>query len=419
VRDKPHINIGTIGHVDHGKTTLTAAITKILSEDADGDAKFKSYDQIDNAPEEKKRGITINAAVIEYSTKNRHYGHVDCPGHADYIKNMITGAAAMDGAILVVAGTDGTMPQTREHLLLAQQIGIKNIVVFINKADAADDEVLELVEMEVRELIGEFGFSSDDTPVIIGSALNAIDGTNPALGADKIRELLEAVDSYLPLPVRDLDKPFYLPIEGIYSIPGRGTVVTGRLERGTIKKGDQGVVMGHGEEFKTSITGIEMFHQLLDKAEAGDQLGALVKGVKRDQLRRGMIITKPGSLKMHNHFTAQTYFLTKEEGGRDKPFTKYFQANLFCKTWNAPSMMEIPGKDMIMPGEDALVEFKLHKMMVVEKGMRFTMRDGKCTLGFGVVTDTMEKLNIEKILEERKAERKEEEKAKALEEATE
>jgi len=418
VRDKPHINIGTIGHVDHGKTTLTAAITKVLADDAEGTANFRSYEQIDNAPEEKKRGITINAAVVEYSTPNRHYGHVDCPGHADYIKNMITGTACMDGAILVVAGTDGTMPQTREHLLLAQQIGIKNICVFINKADAADEEILELVEMEVRELIGEFGFDSENTPVIIGSALQAMEGKNPDLGANKVRELLAAVDEHIPQPERDLDKPFYMPVEGIYSIPGRGTVVTGRLERGVIKKGDQAILIGHGEEMKTAVTGIEMFHQLLDRAEAGDQLGALIRGVKREQVKRGMVITKPGTMKMFNHFTAQVYFLTKEEGGRAKPFTKFFEANMFCKTWSAPTMIEVPGdRDMIMPGEDAKIEFKLKKMMVIEKGMRFTMRDGNCTLGFGVVTDTLDAVNIEKIEEERKKERKAIEKAKAAAEA--
>jgi len=322
VRDKPHLNVGTIGHVDHGKTTLTAAITKVLSEEKR--ANFKAYEDIDKAPEERSRGITINATTVEYSTENRHYGHVDCPGHADYIKNMITGTAQMDGAILVVAATDGTMPQTREHILLAKQIGITHLVVFINKADAADKEMLELVEMEVRELLTEFGYNADETPVIIGSALCALEGKEPQIGKDSIKKLLAAIDSYIPQPVRDLDKPFYLPIEQVFSISGRGTVVTGKLERGVIKKGDEAVIMGHGKSLKTTITGIEMFHQMLDRAEAGDQLGALVRSLKRDELRRGQILAKPGTISMHNQFAAQVYLLTKEEGGRQKPYTTTF-----------------------------------------------------------------------------------------------
>jgi len=401
--------VGTIGHVDHGKTTLTAAITKVLSEEKR--ANFKAYEDIDKAPEERTRGITINATTVEYSTEKRHYGHVDCPGHADYIKNMITGTAQMDGAILVVAATDGTMPQTREHILLAKQIGITHLVVFINKADAADKEMLELVEIEVRELLNEFGYSSDETPVIVGSALCALEGKEPQIGKDAIKKLLAAIDSYIPQPVRDLDKPFYLPIEQVFSISGRGTVVTGKLERGVIKKGDEAIIMGHGKSFKTTITGIEMFHQMLDRAEAGDQLGALVRSLKRDELRRGHILAKPGTISMHNHFAAQVYLLTKEEGGRQKPYTTNFQPQMYCKTWDAPAMMRLPeGKDMIMPGEDCSITFTVRKHMVLEKGLRFTMRDGHCTLGYGVVTDLLPDVDIESFDEVRKKEKKAKEK---------
>lgn len=387
LRDKPHMNIGTIGHVDHGKTTLTAAITKVLS--LDKNAVFKKYEDIDNAPEEKSRGITINAACVEYQTENRHYGHVDCPGHADYIKNMITGTAQMDGAILVVAATDGTMPQTREHLLLAKQIGISKLVVFINKADAADSEMLELVEMEVRELLSEFGFDGDETPVICGSALCAVEGTKPEMGAEKIKELLSAVDNYIPTPVRDLDKPFNLSIEATFSIPGRGTVVTGRLERGSIKKGDECDLIGYDKKVKTTITGIEMFHQILNKAEAGDQLGALVRGVKRDEIRRGMCLCKPGTITMHNKVEAQVYLLTKEEGGRARPFTDFFQTQVFSRTWDCPAFMRIQGKDMMMPGEDGTVTFNLFKKMALEKGQRFTLRASGVTLGYGVIANIL------------------------------
>ncbi|KAK2181370.1 hypothetical protein NP493_401g02017 [Ridgeia piscesae] len=412
VRDKPYINIGTIGHVDHGKTTLTAAITKVLAQKKK--ATFKAYDEIDKAPEEKARGITINAAVVSYQTDKRHYGHVDCPGHADYIKNMITGTAQMDGAILVIAATDGTMPQTREHLLLAKQIGITHLVVYINKADAADTEMLELVEMEVRELLAEFGFDSENTPVIIGSALCALEGRDPEIGVDSINKLLDAVDNYIPEPSRELDKPFYLPIEQVFSIAGRGTVVTGKLERGVIKKGDDAVILGHGKTFKTTITGVEMFHQMLDRAEAGDQVGALIRGVKRDELRRGHVLSKPGSISMHNHFRAQVYLLSKEEGGRQKPYTNAYQAQLFCKTWDAPAQMTLPSdKDMVMPGEDASIEFVIMKNMVLEKGMRFTMRDGRSTLGYGVVTELLAETDLTKYEEQRKKEKK----AKRAEEA--
>lgn len=405
VRDKPHLNVGTIGHVDHGKTTLTAAITKVLS--GEKRAQFKAYDEIDKSPEEKARGITINATTVEYSTENRHYGHVDCPGHADFIKNMITGTAQMDGAILVVAATDGTMPQTREHILLAKQIGITDIVVFINKADVADKEMVELVEMEVRELLQEFGYDPEGTPVITGSALCALEGKNPELGKDAIKKLLAAIDTHIRQPVRELDKPFYLPIEQVFSISGRGTVVSGKLERGVIKKGDEAVIMGHGKQLKTTITGIEMFHQLLDRAEAGDQMGALLRGLKREDLRRGQVLAKANTISMHNHFVAQVYLLTKEEGGRARPFTTNYQAQMYCKTWDAPVMMQLPtGKDLVMPGEDSSITFTIRKQMVLENGLRFTMRDGGCTLGYGVVTDLLGDVDVDELDEVRKKEKK-------------
>lgn len=403
-RSKPHVNIGTIGHVDHGKTTLTAAITKVLSDDHKL-TQFMRYEDIDKTPEEKARGITINATLVEYETDARHYGHVDCPGHADYIKNMITGTAQMDGAILVVAATDGTMPQTREHLLLAKQIGIQKLVIFINKADAADKEMLDLVEMEVRELLTEFGYDGDNTPIITGSALCTLEGREDQIGANKVRELLKAIDTYIPLPVRDLDKPFFMPIESIFSILGRGTVVSGKVERGVIKKGDDCEIMGFDKVWKTTITGIEMFKKQLERAEAGDQLGALIRGVKRDDLRRGFVLGKPGSISMHNHFEAQIYLLSKEEGGRSKPFTPFFQTQMFCATWDSPALLEIPDKDLIMPGEDARVVMNLRKKMVLEKGTRFTFRDGTGTLGYGVVTNLLGERNIEELDKERIAAR--------------
>ncbi|KAL6264659.1 hypothetical protein P5V15_004759 [Pogonomyrmex californicus] len=389
-RDKPHCNIGTIGHVDHGKTTLTAAITKILSEKQLATAK--GYNEIDNAPEEKARGITINVAHIEYQTENRHYGHTDCPGHADYIKNMITGTAQMDGAILVVAATDGTMPQTREHLLLAKQIGIKYIVIYINKVDAADSEMVELVEMEIRELLSEMGFDGDNVPVVKGSALCALEGKNPEIGAQSVLELLDAVDKHIPTPIRDLDKPFLLPVENVYSIPGRGTVVTGRLERGKIKKGTDCEFIGYNKVFKSVITGIEMFHKILEEAHAGDQLGALVRGVKRDEVRRGMVMCKPGSMKAYDHVEAQVYILSKEEGGRKKPIANMIQVQMFCRTWDVAAQCSIVGKDMAMPGEDSTFILKLIRPMVLEKGQRFTLRDGMVTLGTGVITNTLKSL---------------------------
>ncbi|GAB0087477.1 Carbamoyl-phosphate synthase small subunit, N-terminal domain [Sergentomyia squamirostris] len=386
-RVKPHCNVGTIGHVDHGKTTLTAAITRVLS---DKDlAESRKYTDIDNAPEEKARGITINVAHIEYQTENRHYGHTDCPGHADYIKNMITGTAQMDGAILVVAATDGVMPQTREHLLLAKQIGINYIVVFINKVDAADQEMVELVEMEIRELMTEMGFDGDNAPVVKGSALAALEGRDAEIGANAIFQLLDEVDKFIPTPERELDKPFLLPVENVYSIPGRGTVVTGRLERGTLKKGADCEFVGYNKVFKTTVTGVEMFHQILEEAHAGDQLGALVRGVKRDDIRRGMVMAKPGTVKAYDQFESQVYILNKDEGGRTKPFTNFIQLQMFSRTWDCAAQVTIPGKDMAMPGEDAKLQMRLLRPMVLEQGQRFTLRDGSLTLGTGVVTKVL------------------------------
>ncbi|RUS70831.1 hypothetical protein EGW08_021402 [Elysia chlorotica] len=399
-RDKPHLNIGTIGHVDHGKTTLTAAITKVLAGEKKAD--FKEYADIDNAPEERKRGITINAATVEYETGSRHYGHVDCPGHADYIKNMITGTTQMDGAILVVAATDGTMPQTREHLLLSKQIGIKRLVVFVNKADAADKEMQELVEMEIRELLTEFGFNGDETPIIIGSALKALEGTNPEIGEAKVKELLEAVDSYIQTPQRDLDKPFFMPIDSCFSIPGRGTVISGKVERGVVKKGDECEIMGYDKKWKSTITGIEMFKKSLERGEAGDQMGALIKGVKRDDMRRGLCIGKPGTMEMHNRFEAQIYLLSKDEGGRDKPVTPFSQVITFCNTWSQPALLEIVGKDLLMPGEDGKIVFNMFRKMVLENNQRFTVRDGQVTMGYGVISKVLPDRDPEELEETRK-----------------
>ncbi|XP_033998556.1 elongation factor Tu, mitochondrial [Trematomus bernacchii] len=388
-RDKPHVNIGTIGHVDHGKTTLTAAITKVLAEA--GGACFKKYEEIDNAPEEKARGITINASHVEYTTANRHYAHTDCPGHADYVKNMITGTAQMDGCILVVAGTDGQMPQTREHILLARQIGVEHVVVFINKADVVDDkEMLELVEIEIRELLTEFGYDGDNAPVVIGSALCALENREPELGVNAVLNLLEKVDEYIPLPKRELEKPFLLPVEGVCSIPGRGTVVTGTMERGVIKKGDECEFVGHNRSFKSVVTGIEMFHKSLDRAEAGDNLGALVRSLKREEVRRGMVMCKPGSIMPHRKIQAQVYILSKEEGGRHKPFVTNFMPLMFSLTWDMACRVTLPvDKEMVMPGEDTSLTLTLRQPMVLEKGQRFTLRDGNKTIGTGLVTDIL------------------------------
>uniref|UniRef100_A0A2P2HZZ7 Elongation factor Tu, mitochondrial n=1 Tax=Hirondellea gigas TaxID=1518452 RepID=A0A2P2HZZ7_9CRUS len=391
-RDKPHLNIGTIGHVDHGKTTLTAAISKVLSEKKL--AKLKRYEDIDNAPEEKSRGITINIAHIEYSTEKRHYGHTDCPGHLDYIKNMITGCNQMEGAILVVAATDGVMPQTREHLLLAKQIGIEHLVVFINKIDAADDEMVELVEMEVSELVAEMGFDPASVPFVKGSALCAMEGRNKEIGADAIQKLLDTIDESIPTPIRDLEKPFAMPIEAVYSIPNRGTVVSGRLERGKIKKGMEAEFTGFVKSFKATISGIEMFHKTLDEAHAGDSMAALVRGLKRDQVRRGMFMSKPGTVKARDHVSAQVYIMTKEEGGTDKPIMNMGQVHLFSKTWDVNGQVNIP-KEMIMGGEDASVVFKLVKPVVVEQGQRFTIRLGPSTIGTGVFTTFKKNLTQE------------------------
>ncbi|RKP11493.1 P-loop containing nucleoside triphosphate hydrolase protein [Piptocephalis cylindrospora] len=395
IRAKPHVNIGTIGHVDHGKTTLTAAITKTLA--LSGGAKFKDYAEIDRAPEERARGITISTAHVEYETEARHYAHVDCPGHADYIKNMITGAAQMDGAIIVVSATDGQMPQTREHLLLARQVGVEHLVVFVNKCDAVDDpEMLELVEMEMRELLNEYGFQGDDVPVILGSALCALEGRNTEVGEDKIVELMKAVDSFIPTPKRDLDKPFLMPIEDVFSISGRGTVATGRVERGTITKGSEIEIVGMGAPSKTTLTGIEMFHKELDRGEAGDNMGALLRGLKRDELRRGQVLAAPGSIHSHKRFMAQLYILSKDEGGRHTPFVNNYKPQMFVRTSDITVKLTWPEQEaieegrMVMPGENVLLQGELVHDIALEKGLRFTIREGGKTVGTGVVTEILE-----------------------------
>ncbi|EJD55592.1 translation elongation factor Tu, partial [Auricularia subglabra TFB-10046 SS5] len=394
-RAKPHMNIGTIGHVDHGKTTLTAAITKVLA--TRGGGRFVDYSQIDNAPEEKARGITINSAHVEYETDKRHYGHIDCPGHADYIKNMITGAAQMDGAIIVVSATDGQMPQTREHLLLARQVGIKRLVVFVNKVDAVNDpEVLELVEMEMREVLSTYNFEGDDTPIVMGSALAALEGRNKDIGEDKINELVKACDEWLELPPRDLEKPFLMPIEDVFSIAGRGTVCTGPVERGVITKGADVEIIGMDMSFKTTITGIEMFHKELDRGEAGDNMGALLRGVKREQVRRGQVIAIPGSIKPHKKFFAAVYVLTKDEGGRYTPFMQNYRPQLFIRTADITVNLSFPpgtpdaDEKMVMPGDHVDLVCELVHDVAVEEGTRFTLREGGKTIGTGVVTKIVE-----------------------------
>ncbi|KZV71285.1 translation elongation factor Tu [Peniophora sp. CONT] len=385
------MNIGTIGHVDHGKTTLTAAITKVLS--SQGGATFTDYASIDKAPEEKARGITINSAHVEYETNNRHYGHIDCPGHADYIKNMITGAAQMDGGIIVVSATDGQMPQTREHLLLARQVGMKKLVVFINKVDQVNDpEMLELVDMEMRDLLSTYNFDGDNTPIVMGSALAALDGRDPEIGEKKILELVEACDSWLDVPPRDLEKPFLLPIEDSFSISGRGTVASGRVERGIAKKGEECEVVGFGAHFKTTITGIEMFHKELDQGEAGDNLGALLRGVKREQLKRGMVVAAVGSIKPVTKFVAQIYVLTKDEGGRYTPFMANYRPQLFIRTadvttgLNWPEGTEDATDKMVMPGDNVEMVCELVHDIAAEVGSRFTLREGGKTVGTGIIT---------------------------------
>src|SRR6186713_562265 len=385
-RTKPHVNVGTIGHVDHGKTTLTAAITTVLSEK--GFAKATKYDEIDAAPEEKARGITINTAHVEYETDNRHYAHVDCPGHADYIKNMITGAAQMDGAILVVSAADGPMPQTREHILLARQVEVPYIVVFLNKADMVDDpELLELVEMEVRELLSSYEFPGDDIPIVTGSALKALEGDEEAAG--KIIELMEAVDSYIPEPQRDVDKPFLMPIEDVFTITGRGTVVTGRVEQGIVKIGEEIEIVGiHPQTAKTVVTGVEMFNKTLDYAQAGDNAGALLRGVKREEVERGQVLAKPGSITPHTHFKAEVYVLSKDEGGRHTPFFNGYRPQFYFRTTDVTGAIKLPeGQEMVMPGDNTNMEIELIQPIAMDQGLRFAVREGGRTVGAGVVTD--------------------------------
>jgi elongation factor Tu len=384
-RTKPHCNIGTIGHIDHGKTTLTAAITKVLAEA--GTAQFVAFDQIDKAPEEKARGITINTAHVEYETKNRHYAHVDCPGHADYIKNMITGAAQMDGAILVVAASDGPMPQTREHILLARQVGVPAIVVFMNKVDMVDDaELLDLVELEVRELLSKYEFPGDDIPIIRGSALKALEGDKGELGAPAIMKLMEAVDSYIPQPTRDVDKPFLMPVEDVFSISGRGTVATGRVERGRIKVGEEVEIVGIKATTKTVVTGVEMFRKLLDEGQAGDNLGCLLRGTKREEIERGQVLAKPGSITPHTKFEAEVYVLTKEEGGRHTPFFKGYRPQFYFRTTDVTGVATLPeGTEMVMPGDNVKLAVELIMPIAMEEGLRFAIREGGRTVGAGVV----------------------------------
>jgi elongation factor Tu len=384
-RNKPHVNVGTIGHVDHGKTTLTAAITTVLAQK--GGAIATAYDQIDKAPEEKERGITISTAHVEYETDNRHYAHVDCPGHADYVKNMITGAAQMDGAILVVSAADGPMPQTREHILLSRQVGVSYIVVFLNKVDMVDDEeLLELVEMEVRELLSEYEFPGDDIPVIAGSALRALE--NPTgEWADKIIELMAAVDEYVPEPIRDTDKTFLMPVEDVFTITGRGTVATGRVDSGTIKVGEEVEVVGITDTRKTVVTGVEMFRRLLDSAQAGDNIGALLRGVERKDIQRGQVLAKPGSVKPHTKFTAQVYVLSKEEGGRHTPFFGNYRPQFYFRTTDITGVIQLPeGTEMCMPGDHVEMEVELIAPIAIEDGTRFTIREGGRTVGAGAVT---------------------------------
>jgi elongation factor Tu len=391
-RNKPHVNVGTIGHVDHGKTTLTAAITAGLAKK--GKADFRAYDSIDNAPEEKARGITIATAHVEYETDNRHYAHVDCPGHADYVKNMITGAAQMDGAILVVAATDGPMPQTREHILLARQVGVPRIVVFMNKIDIADPELVDLVEMEIRELLSRYDFPGDDTPIVKGSALKALDaGADPSASPDDERlkciyELMDAVDSYIPLPERAVDKPFLMPIEDVFSITGRGTVGTGRIERGVVKVNEEVEIVGLGLSKKTTVTGIEMFRKLLDEGRAGDNVGLLLRGVDKNELERGMVLAKPGSITPHKKFTAQVYVLTKEEGGRHTPFFNGYRPQFYFRTTDVTGVATLPeGTEMVMPGDNLdKLEIELITTIAMEEGLRFAIREGGRTVGSGVVT---------------------------------
>ena len=389
-RKKPHLNIGTIGHVDHGKTTLTASITKVLA--SKGMASFMAYDQIDKAPEEKERGLTINIAHVEYETSKRHYAHVDCPGHADYVKNMITGAAQMDGAILVVSAADGPMPQTREHILLARQVGVPSMVVFLNKADAVDDkDLLELVELEVRELLSKYKFPGDEIPMVVGSALKALEGDTGEIGELAILKLMDAVDSYIPEPVRDVDKSFIMPIEDVFTISGRGTVVTGRVDRGIVRVGDQVEIVGFKDTQKTVATGVEMFRKLLDEGRAGDNIGVLLRGVKREEIERGQVLAKPGSITPHIKFNAEVLFLTKEEGGRHTPFFTGYRPQFYIRTTDVTGVVKLPeGAEMIMPGDNITVEVELITPVAIENGLRFAIREGGRTVGAGVVTNILQ-----------------------------
>ena len=389
-RNKPHANIGTVGHVDHGKTTLTAAITKVLAEQSGGEAF--AFDEIDKAPEEKARGITISTAHVEYETENRHYAHVDCPGHADYVKNMITGAAQMDGGILVVNAADGPMPQTREHILLARQVGVPALVVFMNKVDQVDDEeLLELVEMEIRELLSEYDFPGDDIPIIAGSALAALEGRDDNIGKEKILELMAAVDEYIPLPERDVDKAFLMPIEDVFSISGRGTVVTGRVESGVIKVGEEIEIIGIKETTKTTCTGVEMFRKLLDQGEAGDNVGVLLRGTKREEVERGQVLAHPGTITPHTKFKAEAYILTKEEGGRHTPFFTNYRPQFYFRTTDVTGVVTLPsGTEMVMPGDNVAMDVELIAPIAMDEGLRFAIREGGRTVGAGVVASIVE-----------------------------
>ena len=389
-RSKPHVNIGTIGHVDHGKTTLTAAITLCLAEASGGEAK--KYEDIDSAPEEKARGITINTAHVEYETSSRHYAHVDCPGHADYVKNMITGAAQMDGAILVVSAADGPMPQTREHILLARQVGVPEVVVFLNKVDQVDDEeLLELVEMEVRELLSAYEYSGDDVPIVAGSALAALEGKNESIGKKKVLELMEHVDKYIPTPKRDIDKDFLMPVEDVFSISGRGTVVTGRVERGVVKVGEEVEIVGIRSAQKTIVTGVEMFRKLLDQGQAGDNVGVLLRGTKREEVERGQCLIKPGTVRPHQKFKCEVYILTKDEGGRHTPILKGYRPQFYFRTTDVTGNIQLPeGVEMVMPGDNTSLGVELITPIAMEKGLRFAVREGGRTIGAGTVSDILD-----------------------------
>ncbi len=389
-RNKPHVNVGTIGHVDHGKTTLTAAITKVMSSKHGGE--YKAFDQIDNAPEEKARGITIATAHVEYESDNRHYAHVDCPGHADYVKNMITGAAQMDGAVLVVSAADGPMPQTREHILLARQVGVPYIVVYLNKADMVDDEeLLELVEMEVRELLSQYEFPGDDIPIVTGSALKALEGDTSDLGSGSVEKLIAAMDDYIPQPERDVDQPFLMPIEDVFSISGRGTVVTGRVERGRVKVGEEVEIVGIKDTTKTTCTGVEMFRKLLDEGQAGDNIGVLLRGTKRDEVERGQVLAKPGTITPHTKFEAEVYVLSKDEGGRHTPFFNGYRPQFYFRTTDVTGSVDLPeGVEMVMPGDNVKMTVSLIAPIAMEEGLRFAVREGGRTVGAGVVAKIIE-----------------------------